>query len=1080
MSGGTTIETNGIIVHSNDTIGTSTSLVEVLEEYLRLNSQGIIFNLDDGYSYFKYETNTGLSFADTRISLRLSNSGALDINSDLGYTVLSNRSSGTWGQDELALGSNVDLRKTSDHYIRLTDSGNIEFKAPGTITFDPALLNIYGTSTVSGVSELEFDTVTGFIVSGVSPTRAKISLDSHFKTIKVPGQPDVVAKGVDTLTITPGGGLTITTQPTDPKTLIFTVSGGGGAGVTGIQGDTGIAGTGGVTGVQGVTGVGTFGTTGLSGVTGIAGTEGTTGIQGITGIGGGGSAGPDFTSSQAFRFAASGAAIENAQFIISGSGIYTPGKLTVDGLIDPTGLQLTPQGNNPGDPNTIWITSGGRTKYGLKPLSRDGFVSVGTGGDYSTIPDAISGGETKLQLLPQTHIVSGTIIIPANTQNIWLGDNATVRYTASGGAMGELIYMTYTASLEIVGGTYEMLNASGSVVLYDTTYDPSSSLEDIQFVAKYATLRAPAGNRTYIVRIDYDDQIDIIADFYYCTLDCGYLDDSDNIIGGITSNVFGFNTSKVREEQVIYHQVFIPKGPPGSTYFTTTATVGYDPVRPIAHSQGHGEMIGCQVNAGTLTHIQGGIYGDEFRYAHRDNIIKCGLGFVSNAENTAVFSYINDETALSEFSGTIDDGLWAFGGQAFDSYRPGRLSNVNFQMEIDNSAWAVGSGTVWALAIQDGLNSTNNWVVDGCTFLFEDTEDVLNMGISINDAAFNSCVFYNPSGVSTLYLNISSDDLIEFRDCRFRIIDRYELYRPVGFYSCAFQGGFTNGTAIDPAFETFPGNSGSRKASTISHCYFNTLSPVPSDTYIELRNTAFNNNVFDGNWTGLNKILFTYSDLADNESFQTPTIINNVFPAGPTIEFEWPTGRPTEALVQFTGNTLFDDFDGESMQYMHVADCKIGGNFTWSYLFNNAYGSGAFHMSNSVIYGNVSINVGQESFDDYPGEIGLSDLTVYGDVTVEARTIKVNDCYLRGSHGSDLTGSVGKFGWIMLNNNSLTGSLSVSPFESPVADTRGSIIGNQVIGNATIDIGKGIFSNNAVSGTRTITGGIVSGINFST
>lgn len=39
---------------------------------------------------------------------------------------------------------------------------------------------------------------------------------------------------------------------------------------------------------------------------------------------------------------------------ISGS-LYIAGKLTVEGLIDPTGLQLTPISANPGDSNTIWV-----------------------------------------------------------------------------------------------------------------------------------------------------------------------------------------------------------------------------------------------------------------------------------------------------------------------------------------------------------------------------------------------------------------------------------------------------------------------------------------------------------------------------------------------------------------------------------------------------------------------------------------------------------------------------------------------------------------------------------------------------
>lgn len=52
---------------------------------------------------------------------------------------------------------------------------------------------------------------------------------------------------------------------------------------------------------------------------------------------------------------------------ISGS-LYIVGKLTVDGLIDPTGLQLTPISANPGDSNTIWVDPVSGAMFGASEI----------------------------------------------------------------------------------------------------------------------------------------------------------------------------------------------------------------------------------------------------------------------------------------------------------------------------------------------------------------------------------------------------------------------------------------------------------------------------------------------------------------------------------------------------------------------------------------------------------------------------------------------------------------------------------------------------------------------------------------
>lgn len=58
---------------------------------------------------------------------------------------------------------------------------------------------------------------------------------------------------------------------------------------------------------------------------------------------------------------------------------YIHGKLTVDGMIDPTGLQLTPQNSNPGDQYTLWTTSS-EVYFGSCRLLCEGDIEIGETG----------------------------------------------------------------------------------------------------------------------------------------------------------------------------------------------------------------------------------------------------------------------------------------------------------------------------------------------------------------------------------------------------------------------------------------------------------------------------------------------------------------------------------------------------------------------------------------------------------------------------------------------------------------------------------------------------------------------------
>lgn len=69
------------------------------------------------------------------------------------------------------------------------------------------------------------------------------------------------------------------------------------------------------------------------------------------------------------------------QLRVTQAGVEVPNKLTVGGLIDPTGLELTPVAANPGGTaaNTLWLDSGDSNalKWGANKLATQGFVSGG-------------------------------------------------------------------------------------------------------------------------------------------------------------------------------------------------------------------------------------------------------------------------------------------------------------------------------------------------------------------------------------------------------------------------------------------------------------------------------------------------------------------------------------------------------------------------------------------------------------------------------------------------------------------------------------------------------------------------------
>lgn len=78
--------------------------------------------------------------------------------------------------------------------------------------------------TVANVSTLQFDSGAGFDVLDRANGIVKVQMNSTFKTWNIMGQANVVAEGLDTMHLITGNNISITTNPTAPKSITIGVN----------------------------------------------------------------------------------------------------------------------------------------------------------------------------------------------------------------------------------------------------------------------------------------------------------------------------------------------------------------------------------------------------------------------------------------------------------------------------------------------------------------------------------------------------------------------------------------------------------------------------------------------------------------------------------------------------------------------------------------------------------------------------------------------------------------------------------------------------------------------------------------
>jgi len=493
MSGSITTTTNGIIVHSAETLETSNSAVNVDQTGLVLGfgDVGISFGADDitllesdspkifagvnsiyarhsstvgwnladdyvafyknrftlnglflinDYTILSHDNTSQLIFETGRASLRLYNGSGpiLDLNSTNNQTTLSNK----LGEDELILGNYTTLKKYDSQYLLFAPDGTTTLTTSASLNFSADIINFSANSITGLVVQPSFTVIgsgtyndinilefgSNFSVANPSVKKAEISLNYTPDAFNA-----VVVAGQADIVASGETSLEVEagagmTITTDPVLRKLTIS---------------------------TSGTGSF-----------------------------------ITPSPFFTFTPN--APGSPTFYISGGGVYIPGKLTVDGAIDPTALILTPQASDPtsGDPTAIWVDTDNKVNVNKILAAQNGsaaeptygFGNFSNSGIYAGVDGGISVGSNGVEVVKLLSNLTGEGIF-ANGNIIFgiTGSAADCAITpgevknygiyfpgASGtafAAAGSRVAGVTSTGLDIIGGS----TANPSIYLYGST-----------------------------------------------------------------------------------------------------------------------------------------------------------------------------------------------------------------------------------------------------------------------------------------------------------------------------------------------------------------------------------------------------------------------------------------------------------------------------------------------------------------------------------------------------------------------------------------------------------------------------------
>lgn len=138
----------------------------------------------------------------------------------------------------------------------------------------------------------------------------------------------------------------------------------------------------------------------------------------------------------------------SANLTWDGSELYVNGKLTVTGLIDPTGLQLTQQAANPGTSDTFWVLTGGTPKFGAATINTSSATVSSVG-----------------LALPADFTVSGSPVTTTGTLTAaWASQAAALVLASPSGAAGVPVFRSLVAT-DLLPNASGFLSNNGSGTL---------------------------------------------------------------------------------------------------------------------------------------------------------------------------------------------------------------------------------------------------------------------------------------------------------------------------------------------------------------------------------------------------------------------------------------------------------------------------------------------------------------------------------------------------------------------------------------------------------------------------------------
>ena len=223
-------------VYSSGSGGSGVVIIRYSDTYSPAASYtGATYTVAGGYRIYVFTTSGSITFGGAVNSTSpttgtLIVGGGVGIANDvfIGGNITSSSLVNFSSASNIALGnvSNLHITGGTDGYVLSTDgTGNLNWSAAASSLNVSQYTTGSISNTIGNVSNLLFDTTTGFNVTSLGANTALISLGSSFKTWQVAGQTSLVAVGEDTVEFVDGNNIVITTNAAArPQQIEFSLS----------------------------------------------------------------------------------------------------------------------------------------------------------------------------------------------------------------------------------------------------------------------------------------------------------------------------------------------------------------------------------------------------------------------------------------------------------------------------------------------------------------------------------------------------------------------------------------------------------------------------------------------------------------------------------------------------------------------------------------------------------------------------------------------------------------------------------------------------------------------------------------